>query len=219
MCLWSFTWKCEVRWSNSDWHLYFRYHCLHQTSLVTHTYPSPTPAHVHTICLSDLLTSLHSPDQSGPRIQQKMDTKLQSPKVAWPGVREGKVTILITFLKSLSSFQMLRNWKVLIHQCGGGQGWQVPVTLRQLFIGKNPCKALTATPCLAWFLPINQACVPFWQVARGGCSVVRWRPSRKRGKQTNRDPLHFPSPFRPARGALVVFSFFVSSCHSLVFEQ
>lgn len=54
----------------------------------------------------------------------------------WPDRVSGKVTILIAFLKSLSRFQMLRNWKVLIRQHGGGRGWQVRVPLRQLFIGK-----------------------------------------------------------------------------------
>lgn len=63
--------------------------------------------------------------------------------------------------------------------------------------------------CLACLLPIkNEAGIPFWQVARGGCSVVRRRPSRKRGKPTNRDLLYFPSSFKPASGALVVFLLF-----------
>lgn len=71
--------------------------------------------------------------------------------------------------------------------------------------------------CLAPLLPIkNEAGIPFWQVARGGCSAVRRRSSRKRGEPANRD---LPSPFKPASGALVVFLLFVSSCHSLVFEQ
>lgn len=74
---------------------------------------------------------------------------------------------------------------------------------------KNTCKALTTNPCLARLPPVkNEAGIPFWQVARGGCSVVRRGPSRKRGKQTNTDPLYFPSPFKPASGALVVFLLF-----------
>lgn len=74
---------------------------------------------------------------------------------------------------------------------------------------KIPCRILTTTPCLAPILPIkNEAGIPFWQVARGGCSVVRGRPSRKRGKQTNKDPFYSPSPFKPASGALVVFLLF-----------
>lgn len=78
-----------------------------------------------------------------------------------------------------------------------------------MFYWKNPCRALAATSCLAWFLPIkNEAGISFWQAARGGCSVVRWRPSGKRGKQTNRDLLYFPSPFKPASAGLVVFLLF-----------
>lgn len=59
---------------------------------------------------------------------------------------------------------------------------------------------------LAPRLPIkNKAGIPFWQVARGGCSAVRRRSSRKRGEPANRD---LPSPFKPASGALVVFLLF-----------
>lgn len=72
---------------------------------------------------------------------------------------------------------------------------------------ENSCNALTASPCLALVLPIKtQAGIPFWQVARGGCSIVRRRPCRK--TETNRDSLSFPSPFKPASEAVVVFLLF-----------
>ena len=106
------------------------------------------------------------------------------------------------FLKHLSSFQMLHDQKPLSRQHGGNHGSHFQATL----YWKLPYQALAATA--AWLHSCqskNEAGIPFWQVARGGCSAVRRRSSRKRGEPANRD---LPSPFKPASGALVVFLLF-----------
>lgn len=203
--LWS--WKSEVRWLSRKLHPYFRSLWLHQISLGVHPYPSATPPHTHAIfCLSRLYWLASIPRiKNGPRILWKLDTNLQSTKVSWQFVWKGD-WILTVLLKSLSNFQMFTTKNPWVSSMEEVMVW---VTLRQCLLGKNHCRAFTTTPCLTPILPItNEAGIPFWQVARGGCSVVRGRPSRKRGKQTNEDPLYFPSPFKPASGAVVVFLLF-----------
>lgn len=73
--------------------------------------------------------------------------------------------------------------------------------------------------------------VHFWRAARGGCSVVRWRPSKlsRQRERENRGAgilftLHLPSGKKKTLWWLLFLllpppSFFVSFCHSLVLLQ
>lgn len=100
---------------------------------------------------------------------------------------------------------MLHDQKPLSRQHGGNHGRLVPVTFRQRCIGKFLARHLQQPPPGSMPANQNKAGIPFWQVARGGCSAVSRRSSRKRGEPASRD---LPSPFKPASGALVVFLLF-----------
>ena len=172
-----------------------------------HPYPSATPPHTAIFSLSRLYWLASIPRiKNTPRIPWKMDTELKSAKVSWQVVWKGNCT-LTAFLKFLSNFLMFMS--KTLQSAAWRRSWGTGLGHSQAkLLLKNPRRAFTTTPCLAPILPItNESGIPFWRVARGGCSVVRGRPSRKRGKQTNKDPLYFPSPFKPARGALGCFSF------------
>ena len=163
---------------------------------------SPPHRQIHTPSVS--LNSWLAPNsqiKNRPRIPQKTDTKMQSTQVSWQIVWEGD------FLKHPSSFQMLHDQKHLSGQHGGNRGWLVLVTLRQCCIGKILARHLQQL--LPGSTPANQKWGRHPLLASGQRRLlVRRRPSRKRGKPTNRDLLYFPSSFRPASGALVVFLLF-----------
>lgn len=121
------------------------------------------------------------------------------------------------FLKHLSSFQMLHDQKPLSRQHGGNHGRLVPVTFRQRCIGNFLTRHLQQP--LPGSTPANQKmrqASPFGKWPEEGALLLGEDPPGREGNQQT-GIFHLPSNLQVE--PLWCFSFFVSSCHSLVFEQ
>lgn len=183
-------------------------------------YPSATPAHTHAIfCLS---TSIDLPPAPGSKIDKNtMENEHQVAKY------QSELTgclerWLYTYCLSKVSIQLsnVHDQKPLSQQHGGGHGWPVWVTVQQCLIGKILAGHLQLLP--AWLQSCQsqmRQASPFGKWPEEGALLLGEDPPGREGNRQTRILFTFHLPSNLQVEPLWCFSFFVSSCHSLVFEQ